>query len=142
VARPPVPDTTAFIETIRHPTRLSAATHPGDVWLSGVVACELYAGTRSPGDRQAVDRLVRRARNADTILIPTLDEWLTAGTLLSRRTRLYGAARPKDHLADLLILLSAARIKGEVWTANIGHFEAWADLARRAGLDVTVASFP
>ena len=65
-----------------------------------------------------------------------------AGTLLSRRARLYGAVRPRDHLADLLILLSAARIEGEVWTANIGHFEMWADLARRGGLDVTVAAFP
>lgn len=70
--------------------------------------------------------------------MPSSYEWTQAGALLARRVRLYGAIKPRDHLADVLILLSAARVNGEVITANRRHFDAWAELARRAGLDVTV----
>lgn len=111
------------------------------MWLSAVVACELYAGTRSAQERQLLARLVGGARNADRLLVPSADEWTRAGTLIARRVRLHGPMRPRDHLADVLILVSAARVAGEVLTANRRHFEPWADLARRAGLDVTVAAF-
>jgi hypothetical protein len=39
-----------------------------------------------------------------------------------------------------LIVVSAARVAGEIVTANRRHFEAWTDLARRAGLDVWVGA--
>jgi predicted nucleic acid-binding protein len=108
------------------------------VWLSVVVACELYAGTRSPQERQALDRLVRDAAAARQFLAPSPQDWIQAGTLLARRVRLHGTLRPRDHLADVLIVVSTARIGGEIVTANLRHFEAWAELARRAGLGVTV----
>ena len=82
------------------------------------------------------------AAHSGRFLTPTADEWVQAGTLLERRARLYGALRAPDHLADMLILLSAARIGGEIRTGNLRHFEAWAELARRAGLDVTVRAAP
>jgi hypothetical protein len=60
---------------------------------------------------------------------------------MARRVRLHGAVRPRDHLADVLIVVSAARLAGEILTANRRHFEPWTALARRSGLDVTVANF-
>ena len=60
--------------------------------------------------------------------------------MIARRIRLQGGLRPRDHLADVLILISAARLKGVVVTANLRHFEEWARLATAAGLDVTVRS--
>ena len=80
------------------------------------------------------------AAHSGRFLTPTADEWVRAGTLLERRARLYGTLRARDHLADVLILVSAARIGGEILTANLRHFEAWAELARRAGLDVAVSA--
>ena len=62
--------------------------------------------------------------------------------LLARRVRLFGPLRPRDHLADVLILVSAARIGGTVVTTNVRHFAMWQSLAEAAGLDVTVTSVP
>jgi hypothetical protein len=58
--------------------------------------------------------------------------------LIARRIRLRGALRPRDHLADVLVVLAAARVRGVVLTANVQHLDAWVRLMRRAGLDVTV----
>jgi hypothetical protein len=65
--------------------------------------------------------------------VPEFEDWTTAGRLINRRGRLEGTLRPRDHLADLLIVLGAARIEGEVLTANVDHMEAWAELARPRG---------
>ncbi len=78
---------------------------------------------------------------AGRLLVPTSGEWARAGRLMARYVRLRGPIRPRDHLADLLILVSAARLKGQVLTANLRHFETWAKLATAARLDVTVAPF-
>ena len=139
--RPLIPDTTELIAAIRspRPTFFDTIMH-GQVWLSSVVACELYAGTRSQQERQLLDKLVRGAARAERLLIPTMNDWTMAGTLMARRVRLEGAIRPRDHLADVLIVISAARLGGEIATANRRHFLAWTALAQRAGLDVTVAS--
>ena len=143
MARPLVPDTTAFVEAIRRSDeRFFALVQQQRVWLSAVVAGELYAGTRSPAEARLLDRLVRAAAAAQRLIVPTAEDWTHAGRLIARRARLRGALRPRDHLADVLIVVSAARLGGEVLTANRAHFDAWATLARRGGLDVTVTSRP
>ncbi len=139
MARPLVADTTAFVQAIRAAdAAFFEAVLRGQVWLSAVVACELYAGTRSADEARLLDRLVRGARARERLLLPTTEDWAAAGRLLARRARLSGGVRPRDHLADVLIVVSAGRIGGEVLTANRVHVEAWAALARRAGLDVRV----
>ncbi len=139
--RPQVPDTTVFIDAMRRADRrqelrqLLASSH---TWLSAVVITELYAGTRSPNDALLVDRIVAAMESVDRVLTPTGREWRRAGQLLARRIRLEGSLRPRDHLADVLILLSAASLHGTIITANLRHFTAWQRLARAAGFDVTV----
>ena len=108
--------------------------------MSSVVLAELYAGTRSPDDRLILDRIVQAMRRIDRIITPDSGDWIRAGRLLARRVRLHGDVRPRDHLADVLILLSAARLQGCVVTANLRHFAVWQRLAVAAGLDVTVRS--
>jgi predicted nucleic acid-binding protein len=138
-----VPDTTAFVAAVRQgDTAFLEAVTLGRIWLCTVVACELYAGTRSPTEAQLLDQLVRGAERAGKLLVPTEDDWIAAGRLLSRRSRLVGAVRPRDHLADVLIVLTAARIGGEILTANLAHLDVWVDLARRGGLDVAVQRSP
>ena len=114
------------------------AAYRGHIWLSAVVACELYSGTRSPTEASQLDRLLRGAGRAQRVLVPTGEDWTRTGQLLARRIRLHGSLRPRDHLADALIVASAGRIGGEILTSNRAHFEIWADLARRSGLDVVV----
>jgi predicted nucleic acid-binding protein len=145
MARERIPDSTVLIRALRDSQLrqiLRQAIAGRRLWLSSVVIAELYAGTRSPQDARLLRGIVDDLRNVDRILTPILDDWEQAGRLIARRTRLQGALRPRDHLADVLILLSAARLKGTVLTANLRHFDAWAQLARAAGMDVTVAPFP
>jgi hypothetical protein len=80
------------------------------------------------------------ARNA-RLLTPGEDDWILAGQLINRHIRTIGDIRPRDHLADVLILVSAASIGATVQTANVRHFQTWRRLATAAGLDVTVTPF-
>ncbi|MBA2447405.1 MAG: type II toxin-antitoxin system VapC family toxin [Chloroflexi bacterium] len=143
MARPEVPDTSALLEAVRRPDRwpgLQRSLQSGRVWLSSVVLAELYAGTRSPEEGLLLDRIVAAMQRVERVLTPSNGDWARAGRLIARRTRLQGRLRPRDHLADVLILVSAARLNGVVVTANLRHFEAWARLATAAGLDVAVRS--
>lgn len=144
MARPEVPDTSVLIQVIRDPETWPAFHHAlatGRIWLSSVVVAELYAGTRSREDALFVEQITAAMQRVEHLLIPTLDEWAQAGRLIARRIRLSGALRPWDHLADVLILVSAARLHGAVVTANVRHFGSWARLASRAGLDVIVTPY-
>ena len=143
MARPEVPDTSALLDAVRRRDRwpaLQRSLQTGRVWLSSVVLAELYAGTRSAEESLLLDRIVSAMQRVERVLTPTNGDWARAGRLIARRTRLQGRLRPRDDLADVLILVSAARLNGIVVTANLRHVEAWARLATAAGLDVTVRS--
>jgi predicted nucleic acid-binding protein len=144
MARAEVPDTSVLIHVIRDPTAwptFEQALVSGRLWLSSVVVAELYAGTRSREDALLVNRIAAAMQRTGRLLTPTLEEWTHTGRLMARRIRLHGALRPRDHLADVLILVSAARLHGAVVTANVRHFAVWARLASRAGLDVAVTAY-
>jgi predicted nucleic acid-binding protein len=144
VARNEVPDTGVLIQVVRDAAAEPAflrAIASGRRWLSSVVVAELYAGTRSREDALVVDRMVAAMQHVGRLLTPTAGEWERAGRLIARYVRLHGALRPRDHLADVLILVSAARLSGTVVTANVRHFESWARLATAAGLDVAVIPY-
>ena len=139
MARPVVADTIVFVDAVRGGRpEFFEAVRRGQVWLPIVVLTELYAGTRSPAEVDQLDRLAQHAAQGGRLLVPVASDWVEAGRLFARRIRLQGALRPRDHLVDVLIVLLAARIQGEVLTANVHHLEAWARLARRSGRDVTV----
>jgi predicted nucleic acid-binding protein len=142
MARPEVFDTTVLIRlahTGRGFPELGRRITSGSLWLSSVAAAEFFAGTRSAEDARLFGQFVTVMGRVGRMLTPTQDDWIATGRLLSRRVRLHGPLQPRDHLADVLIVVSAARIGGTVITANLRHFEPWAALARRARLDVRIA---
>src|SRR3990172_12129862 len=144
MARPEIPDTTVLIRVIREPKTwlaFQAAMTAGRIWLSSVVIAELYAGTRSREDGELIDRIAEAMARDQRLLTPDADDWARAGRLINRRIRLQGALRPRDHLADVLVVSSAAKLGGAVVTADVRHFEAWAQVARNAGLDVAVVPY-
>jgi predicted nucleic acid-binding protein len=142
--RDEVPDTSVLVYAQRQretwPT-IHRAIASDRTWLSSVAIAELYAGTRSRDDTALLDRLVRLAARVGRLLTPSADEWALAGRLIARAIRLHGDVRPRDHLADVLILVSAARLGGAVLTANVRHFARWAELAAAAGLEVAVEPY-
>ena len=108
------------------------------MWLSSIVMAELYARTRSREDALLLDRIVRAMSRVERVLTPTGSDWSRAGRLIARYIRLRGELKPRDHLADVLIVVSAARLSGVVLTANVRHVGMWAELAQKAGLTVGV----
>jgi predicted nucleic acid-binding protein len=141
--RPQVPDTTVFVELVRQPHRIPAflrSVERGQVYLSAVVAAELFTGSRSSEEAELIEEIVRAFAEIERLITPSTHDWLTAARLLNRRNRLNGDIRPRDHLADVLIVISAARLRGEITSANLRHFSAWIRLAQRAGLDVTLSA--
>jgi predicted nucleic acid-binding protein len=133
------------VDIIRHPEQwptFERHLRSGRLWLSSVVVAELLAGTRDSAEAHWLEGLMsgmRKIPPAGRLLTPDLVDWTRTGHLIARRIRLHGALQPRDHLADVLVLVSAARIGGEVVTANLRHFRAWAALARASGLNVVVS---
>jgi predicted nucleic acid-binding protein len=139
--RPRIFDTSIYIAAIRSADRrLWERLAAADVWLSIVVAFELLAGATSSHESDALLRLVDASRRRARLLVPTDQEWLTAAQVLERYSRQHGALKPSDHMDDLLIVLSAARVAGEVVTANVVDFRRWARTLRHAGHDVLVSA--
>jgi predicted nucleic acid-binding protein len=117
---------------------LVEALHAGRLYLSSLVGLELYAGTRDQAEKRALDTLVASFRRRGFMVTPSEDDHLLAGILLSRQRRLTGDLQVRDHVVDLLIVLSTSQLTGTVLTANVRHLAQWAALARRAGRDVRV----
>jgi predicted nucleic acid-binding protein len=101
--------------------------------LSAVVAAELYAGSRSPGDKVALDALCGAHLALGKLSYPAQDSWLQAGVLLRRYSRLHGEIRFTDHFRDILIALEAIRNGATLITENTRDFLRWRRLLRAAG---------
>jgi predicted nucleic acid-binding protein len=133
-------DTTVYIAAIRSGERQALERLSGPlVWLSSVVSFELLAGTKSDPERAQLQRLVEAYRRRGRLLIPTDQEWQRAGDILARYGAAHGKVQPYDHVGDVLITLTAARLAGEVVTGNLVDFRRWAGWVRRSGGDVTVS---
>lgn len=140
MARPLICDTTLLIAVLGEPAAVPGFVRAflgRQVYLPAVALAEVYAGTRGPRDGRLVDQIARAFTLVGRILTPTADEWARSGRLINRAIRLRGTMQPRDHLADVLIVHLAERVRGAVVTANIEDFDGWVSLGR---LDVTVVS--
>jgi predicted nucleic acid-binding protein len=137
--RPRIFDTNIYIAAIRSadPAPVAAACRTRYLAVSRgsfrvARGREVYSGNRSPA--RPVEASQRRAR----LLVPSNRDWLAATQVLVRYARQHGALQPRQHMGDVLIALSAARITGEVMTHNVDDFRRWARALRRAGSGVLV----
>lgn len=143
--RSEVPDTSVFLELIwdpRRAKRFRRSVSSGRVWLSSVVAFELFAGSRDAEDAKSIRAIVNAMKRDNRLLIPTHDDWIFAAQLIARYSRLHGDVEARPHLADALIVVSAARLRGgTVITKNVRHMENWAELARTMGRRASVDAY-
>ena len=108
----------------------------GGVFLPGVVLYELQAGTTTRGDRADVETL-RRALG--TKIVGTVaDDWVLAGRCLAKYAERWGRVRPRDHLADTLVAVTAARLNATVASEDVRGMARWAWTLRRLGADIRV----
>lgn len=139
--RPIVFDTSLYIPYLRgeaYTALIERAVHAGRVRLSAVVLGELYAGTRSPQDKADLDVVTRVYQSLGFLVAPSASDWVRAGQGIRRYRELYGLVKPREHLNDILILLSGAAAAAVVVTENAKPFARWAALLRRMGSRVTV----
>jgi predicted nucleic acid-binding protein len=106
--------------------------------LSTVVGMELYAGTRSRGDKQDFDRMVRVLTEVGRVVSPEPEDFYTAGQMVAAYTRRYGQIALRDHAQDILIAIGAWRARAELLTVNRQDMERWQELLRRAGKRITI----
>ena len=106
--------------------------------LSTVVWMELYAGTRSRGDKQDLDRMVQALTSVGRVVSPEAEDFYTAGQVVATYTRHYGQITLRDHAQDILIALGAWRTRAELCTVNRQDMERWQGLLRRTGKRVTI----
>ena len=134
-------DTSVYIPSLRgeaYTGLIEEAVRGGSVRLSSVVLAELYAGTRSAQDKADRDVVRRAYQSLGYLVTPQAEDWTRAGQSVRRYSRLYGEIEPREHMHDVLILLSGATVGGEVVTENAKPFVRWAALLRRTGLAVRV----
>lgn len=126
-------DTSVLIplfNTGQHEDLFRRAIRSGRALLCSVVMQELYAGTPDRDSKRDLDRVNAGFRAASAIVTPEHDDWIAAGVILARFARLHGRVAPRDHLADLLITLCAARCSATVVTRNVRDMARWAALIR------------
>ena len=122
----------------RHGDFLRREISRGGVFLPGVVLCELQAGATTRDDRTDVETL-RRALGTK-IVGTVVDDWVLAGRCLARYAERWGRIRPRDHLADALVAVTAARLRATVAAEDVHGMERWAWTLRRLGTQIRVES--
>ena len=127
-----------WLRTRHYDTLVAAAFTSRRFLLSTVVWMELYAGTRSRGDKQDLDQMVRVLTRVGRVVSPEPEDFYTAGQVVAMYTRRYGQIALRDHAQDILIALGAWRARAELFTVNRQDMERWQRLLRRAGKRVTI----
>jgi len=125
-----------YLRAGRHGEFLRREMARGGVFLPDVVLYELQAGATTRDDRADVETL-RRAL-ATKIVGTAPDDWVLAGRCLARYAERWGRVRPRDHVADALVAVTAARLKATVAAEDVRGMARWAWALRRLGADIRV----
>ena len=108
--------------------------------LSSVVAEEILAGAKDTQRRREYREYFHRFEQLGLSVVPTSEDWIRAGELLSRRAEGWGAIDASKHQNDVLIALSALRRGAELLTRNLRDMTNWARMLGTGGRTVAVRS--
>ncbi|MBA2447376.1 MAG: type II toxin-antitoxin system VapC family toxin [Chloroflexi bacterium] len=97
----------------------------GPLYLSSVVAQELYVGAGPRAKRRDLDQLWHRFEGVGRLLVPTANDWRETGLVLAQIGERLGYDRVRDGRLtnDALLALSARRLGLIVVTANVRDFD-------------------
>jgi len=120
---PPLPlfDSSVLIPWLRtrhYDALVTTAVASRRFLLSTVAWMELYAGTRSRGDKQDLDRIVRPLTGLRRVVSPEPEDFYTAGQVVATYARRYGQIALRDHAHDILMVLGAWCARAELFTVN------------------------
>jgi predicted nucleic acid-binding protein len=134
-------DSSVLIPWLRnrpHDSLVTAAFESRQFLLCAVVWMELYAGTRSRGDKQDLDRMQQAMSSIGRVVAPAPEDFYTAGQMMSQYIRRYGHIEVRDHANDVLIALCAWRGVAELVTVNQEDMKCWQSILRRSGKRLTL----
>lgn len=113
--RPILADTDVFVDFLRGYDKAVeyVKAHSGEIMLSAIVVCELYAGVRGDRERAELDALV-----AVFPVVPVTAELARAGGLYKRDChRSHGVG-----LADAILAATAEAQRADLKTLNTKHY--------------------
>jgi predicted nucleic acid-binding protein len=124
--KPLIVDTSVWIEWLRdHHQQLREESRGRIIFLPAIVALELFSGAHSKKSHQLISNLIGTFERNRRIIIPTLEDYQQAGSLLSD---LGWPASKKSN--DVLIAVCARKIGGEIWTCDYSDFSALGESLR------------
>lgn len=100
--------------------------------LTAVVASELYAGTRSQGEKRALDTLCQAHDALGHYSAPSPALWAESGIMLRRGRARSGHMDFAHHFRDVLIALEASRATATLITENEKDFKRWKAILARS----------
>lgn len=106
------------------------ALRSGRARFSSVVMQELYASALAQADKRDDDVINRAFSRHGYMLTPDHNDWTGNRIILARYQQRYGALEPRDHINDILIVLSAAKAHAELITENDAHRTRWREMLR------------
>jgi hypothetical protein len=65
-------------------------------------------------------------------------DWLLAGRCLARYSARWGRIRPRDHIADVVVAVSAIRLGAILASEDLGQMRRWSWIAGRLGWNLVV----
>ncbi len=127
-------DTCIYIPLIRQGKLLEFANQNSekDVYLSVIVAQELYAGVQDPFTKRALHHFYSVFKKHNFLITPSEQEWVFCGEILSEVGKQYGFEIIKKSrlVNDVLIALSCKRIDATLITSNLKDFKIIQDFVK------------
>ena len=108
----------------------------GTIFLPGVALCELYAGATSREDRADIEAL-RRALGPH-LLGAEAGDWVLAGRCLAYYSARWGKIRPRDHLADVMVVVAALRVGALLAAKDLKQMKRWSWVLGKLGRNLEV----
>jgi len=106
------------------------------LFFPGPVLGELYAGATTQEDRKDLESL--RQALGKNITETTVEDWILAGRCIAIYSMRLGMVKPRDHILDVLIAITAAKIGAALATENLRHMKRWKEILARMGKRVKV----
>ena len=101
------------------------------LFFPGPVLGELYAGATTQQDRRDLESL--RQALGKNIIETTVEDWILAGRCIAIYSMRLGKVKPRDHILDVLIAITAAKIGAALATENLRHMKRWKEILARMG---------
>ncbi|MBI4224501.1 MAG: PIN domain-containing protein [Deltaproteobacteria bacterium] len=120
-------DTSVYIPLLRQGRQPGSIiqTRGSTLYLSVVVAQELYAGAGDMRTQKALDRLFHVFKKNARLIVPREEEWIECGVVLAKIGKKYGFESVKKGrlVNDVLIALSCRQAGAVLLTANHKDFQ-------------------